>query len=503
MRGHSVSYVNTMKILRHQNTSDKIEISDFDILPIKKTSRKSKFPKSKKVSEKVALGNKGISAANSPKYEVNPLLSLAENLDEKQVFEGIFEVKKTRNMAYLIQRQTKRIYRQTENIRTCGHVMGSYVDFLETSGGVSTIRKIKTCGSVHACPVCQSKILGKRQADLKLTWAEFQSVGGTVYMLTLTAPHKSSDFNDLEDYRRFLSRPVRGKKIRKGLMPALSKFKGHRIWRETISPALSLVADLRVIESTVGIGSGFHPHFHIALFCRAKLEVEELNQLQSMIYELWAKSCVSAGVARPSRLHGVNLQLADHADQYLAKWGLVDEMASNAAKEGKKQGRFSIAELQLFLVDESRRLASGLSREQIRWFLSSYYMGMHGKRLMHWGGPDIKAFKKLHMPGHKEDDKELAHGEDRELLTLKMRVSKRVYIIILSHAWQGVVKTLLETQGAGSVRSFLCDVVNPTLPEKEKIDPSEVLIDPVELRKIEVSEGLIKAQEKDKIGSDG
>ncbi len=51
----------------------------------------------------------------------------------------------------------------------------------------------QTCGSVHACPVCQAKILNERALEAAVGAGGWMAAGNTVLMIGFTMPHDAAD----------------------------------------------------------------------------------------------------------------------------------------------------------------------------------------------------------------------------------------------------------------------------------------------------------------------
>ena len=169
---------------------------------------------------------------------------------------------------------------------------------------------LQTCASVWSCPVCAAKISERRRVDLKAALGSWQAQGGVVWLLTLTHPHTARD-------------------ALAGLLEAETKAL-HRFFSSragvALRDALGSVGHVRAWEVTHGrrreVSNGWHPHFHCLLFLRS--DPGDRQAFESQAFEVWAQTCRLAGLAAPSRAHGVSLEDGSEAAAYVAKLGLED-----------------------------------------------------------------------------------------------------------------------------------------------------------------------------------
>ena len=220
-----------------------------------------------------------------------------------------------------------------------------------------------TCGSIWACPVCDSRIQERRRPEVQkaIDWGKEQ--GYAVVMVTFTFPHKS--FQTLSE---LLSRQTDAfKRLRKGrpwdAMKATAGFKGL----------------IRSLEVTHG-ANGWHPHTHELWFLDSSSE-----GLQSTLAKLWVSACAKAGLVdlTDEKLveafmeHGVDVKEGVTCGDYLAKqddsrrWGFAEEITKATSKSGRAKG----VHPHHFLV----RKAKGDRQRYVE-----YVQGMKGKRQLFW-----------------------------------------------------------------------------------------------------------------------
>ena len=59
---------------------------------------------------------------------------------------------------------------------------------------------------------------------------------------------------------------------------------------------------------------------------------------KTRLYLRWDAYCQKAGLGSPSFQHGIDLRDGSFASNYVAKWGLEDEMTKGHIKKGKAGG---------------------------------------------------------------------------------------------------------------------------------------------------------------------
>lgn len=284
---------------------------------------------------------------------------------------------------------------------------------------------LQTCGSVWACPVCAAKIAERRRAEIVAAMASHKATGGTVTLLTLTTPHQRKD--NLGDLLAMQSKAL------------------HRFWSDRevkkVMADMGLIGQIRALEVTHGRKSdhnnGWHPHYHVLLFCGSGVDLSRFNKAQITdwqvkLYMRWAACCVRAGLGEPSYKHGIKLDDGNKAAKYVSKWGLEDEMTKGHTKKAL-HGETPFDFLRAYLADGTDKQAAALFKEFAETF--------KGKRQLHWSR-GLKARFAI------ED------ASDEELTE---RVEERAVLLglITIDQWRDVLKTdsratVLEIAAAGS-----------------------------------------------------
>jgi plasmid rolling circle replication initiator protein Rep len=105
-----------------------------------------------------------------------------------------------------------------------------------------------------------------------------------VAMLTLTAPHYMGD--NLKE-----------------LLKNMGKAKHHygQIETQEITSNRKCRNLYIATEVKYSDNNGFHPHYHILLILDKPYKAEDLEIIESDLYELWSEKCVKQGLGKPSR----------------------------------------------------------------------------------------------------------------------------------------------------------------------------------------------------------
>lgn len=170
------------------------------------------------------------------------------------------------------------------------------------------------CGNVWGCPVCGSRISRIRRAEMNVLLAWARSEGLVPILLTLTARHGRSD--SLE-------------RLLHGMKEAKRRLRQRAEWRR-----LPFQGSVTATEITHGTRNGWHPHFHELILLRAKSEEEALDMARTL-RSPWLASLRAYGLDGASAAFDV--RGAAEAGNYVAKWGVAEEMTLSGDKAGKTQ----------------------------------------------------------------------------------------------------------------------------------------------------------------------
>jgi hypothetical protein len=299
---------------------------------------------------------------------------------------------------------------------------------------------LQTCGSVWACPVCSAKIAERRRAEIVAAMAAHKAAGGCMNLLTLTAPHQRTD--NLSD-------------LLKKQSLALKKMFADRTVRKVFEE-MGVLGQIRALEVTHGrlseFNNGWHTHYQLLLFCGsgvdlARFDAPQMTDWSVRLYLRWAACCVGAGLGEPSFAHGLKLDDGSKAAQYVAKWGLEDEMTKGHTKKAIN-GETPFDFLRSYLADSTDKQAGALFKEFAETF--------KGKRQLHWS----KGLKKRFAIGDMTDDELAAQQDDYARLlgvitleqwwdVLAVDGSANVLLIAANGGWDAVILYFESIKGRG------------------------------------------------------
>lgn len=302
-----------------------------------------------------------------------------------------------RDRASDILYEPKKLLKEQHRVCACGkHKRDSEQSVsasINTSTGVASLNNVIHCGSVWVCPSCSFKISQERKKELAEAMKACRGKGLHVAMLTLTVPHYMGD--NLKE-----------------LFKKMGKAK-HSLWtnrnsRDYFKSQMPLIGHITATEVKYSDNNGFHPHYHILLILDKQYQAEDLEIIESDLYEFWAEKCVKQGLGKPSRKHGVDLKMGSNAEDmladYIAKWGLAEEMTQSHMKVGKK----NMSSLTMWeVLDLSQMEAS--TRDKYSYIFKTYAKAFKGRRQLFWS----KGLKKL-LSIVETTDEELANKEESE-----------------------------------------------------------------------------------------
>jgi hypothetical protein len=259
--------------------------------------------------------------------------------------------------------------------------------FQSINFGTTHYVNLQICSSVWSCPVCSIKISERRRLEVQSAMQQHESSGGQVLLLTLTNPHYTTDFLPNLLKRQAL---------------AMSRFKGNRSAKKLFA-SVDCIGSIRAWEVTHSDKNGWHPHFHLLLFVRSGLDLEEL---QNCFYKVWANCCRLAKLPIPSLAHGVRLDDGSKAAEYVSKgtWGLDSEMTKGHIKKGVNGGLSPFDLLRLYAYNDDK-CAGALFCE--------YAKAFKGNGQLVWS-PGLKALFAI----NDKSDKQVASSIDEHSILL-------------------------------------------------------------------------------------
>lgn len=185
--------------------------------------------------------------------------------------------------------------------------------------GDQTVRRasykgLVICGNVWGCPVCGARISRIRRAEMNVLLAWARSEGLVPILLTLTARHGRSD--SLEH-------------LLHGMKEAKRRLRQRAEWRR-----LPFEGSVTATEITHGKRHGWHPHFHELILLRADSEEQAVDMARAL-RSPWLASLRAYGLDGAAAAFDV--RGAAEAGNYVAKWGVAEEMTLSGDKAGKTQ----------------------------------------------------------------------------------------------------------------------------------------------------------------------
>jgi hypothetical protein len=287
---------------------------------------------------------------------------------------------------------------------------GKSVDIYKSKKGSFGYGGLITCGSVWVCPVCASKIAEHRRVELKKALDVVPEVlwsGAGVFHLTLTAPHHMG-----ESLLSLLDRMAHARRLMLNRKP----------WKR-FERSVGLQGSIRALEVTHGHLNGWHVHFHVLLIC-ANAEIGNLDELKNEIFQQWRPACLTAGLEAPSEKHGVDLAHGESASNYVAKWGVEDEMTKGHIKQGF-DGNLSPFEFLDKIIDGDDRYKA---------LFQEFHKAFKGRRQLVWS----KGLRDLLRIGSELSDEEISEGQDPDS-ELFAQVTARQWSVILKKEKRGQV----------------------------------------------------------------
>lgn len=262
------------------------------------------------------------------------------------------------------------------------------------STGQAKYTNLIHCSSVWLCPDCSYKISQERKKELAEGMKACRDKGLHVAMLTLTVPHYMGD------------------ELKK-LLKKMSKAK-HSLWtnrnsREYLADQFPMLGHITATEVKYSDNNGFHPHFHILCFLDKQYSSEDLQIIESELYEFWAEKCVKSGLGKPNRRNGIDLKMGSNNEDmladYISKWGMADEMTQAHLKIGKK----NMQSLTMWEVLELAQMEAS-TKDKYSYIFKTYAEAFKGRRQLFWS----KGLKEL-LKVEVKDDEEIANQEDENV----------------------------------------------------------------------------------------
>lgn len=286
---------------------------------------------------------------------------------------------------------------------------GAVPIFRQLDGSSARMAKVKTCGSVWACPVCASKVAEVRRRELAYAMTKHIEAGGYAYLVTFTFPHYMGQA--LEE-------------LMEPFAKARQSFQNSRKWKAVMDQAEKLGV-VNSLEVTYGIGNGWHPHLHMLVFCNpgafGEGEPDEHGRLNSAAIEHlrgeWVRLLEKRGLVDGSNRswatqYGLDVRGGKKAAEYIAKWGhdeswgMSSELTSSHAKTGARDTWGTKDHYTPFQLLAMAKAGDGHAICAFREFVKAF----DGKRMLTWS-KGLKA----HFGIAEMDDEEAATEQELAL----------------------------------------------------------------------------------------
>jgi len=268
--------------------------------------------------------------------------------------------------------------------------------------------------------VCRARITEVRRAELREAFG-----AGSQYhvaMVTVTLQHNQSDA--LADVLAMLR-------------TGWAQTKGGKGW-QIIKHRHDLVGYVTALEVTHG-ASGWHPHLHVLMVGKRALPEAERALLRDVLVDRFGGYVHKLG-GYVSEYHGIEVSEPGAAAEYVAKWGVADELTKAVSKTGGGRGPTQL--LRDFLQGDAR--AGELYQE--------YAAALRGRRQLSWS----RGLRALLQLGAERPDADVAVETVAEDDILLASIPVAGWRVILAHAARG---ELLRAAAAGPavLRAFLLD----------------------------------------------
>lgn len=286
---------------------------------------------------------------------------------------------------------------------------GAIPVFRKLDATSARMAKVKTCGSVWACPVCASKVAEQRRRELAYAMQQHIAAGGYAYLVTFTFPH-------------YIGQTLA--ELMEPFTKARQSFQNCRKWKAVMDQA-EKIGVVNSLEVTYGAGNGWHPHLHMLVFCNpgafAEGDADDQGRLHSTAIEhlrgewvrfLEKNRLVDGGNRTWANQYGLDVRGGKKAAEYIAKWGhdeswgMSSELTSSHAKVGTRDTWGAKDHYTPFQLLAMAKAGDGHAICAFREFVKVF----DGKRMLTWS-KGLKA----HFGIAEMDDDEAAREQELAL----------------------------------------------------------------------------------------
>lgn len=264
-------------------------------------------------------------------------------------------------------------YSSLPRLRKCGKVTvrsSGHVDVRKTGDAVG-FAGLATCSSVHACPVCNSKIQAVRRLEIGVAIAAGAQAGSVAFGAYTLRHRQGQELDHLWRSLSYCFDRVNQDKTVRALRLELGRY-GY----------------IRAQETTHG-AYGWHPHSHPLVFFDRRITPEKLADLHSEEFRAWRAGATRRNLEAPT-MDGQSLRLvtdpSDVLGDYLAKSVFTPSDSLNSSAVGyemtstqTKTGRSGSRTPWEILADLQR---TGNASDLALWH--AWEHGSKGKRALVW-----------------------------------------------------------------------------------------------------------------------
>lgn len=206
--------------------------------------------------------------------------------------------------------------KQAMSVSRCGYCpqrRDKPVLLVREGAGKAYFAGLQSCNSVWLCPKCSARISEERRGELNelLAWA--RSKGYAIFLLTLTGAHTAHMVLDVG-----LSRMKNAKK----------SFHQRKAFRD-----LPMIGNVSATEVTHG-RNGWHSHFHVIVILEPGTGKDVLEALAGE----WLSCLEKYGLTGDAE-RAFDVLAASTVGEYVAKFGVAEEVALSGKKRGRNGSR--------------------------------------------------------------------------------------------------------------------------------------------------------------------
>lgn len=314
---------------------------------------------------------------------------------------------------------------------------------------VSGIMKCKQA----CCPVCAAAMAEFRREELTAANLALVKAAGTPYLMTLTVPHERGEACD---------------ELLTKVQKAFEKLRSSRAWKEIVGGQGASLGTVKAIETTWSLLNGYHPHFHLLLFCTRRAfgegaPVNDDGDLASAAIDRlkaeWLRACLKTGLGSSDKrsdmlARGLNVRGGEKAAAYIAKygreeqWGLSSEMTRHLRKAaGRKladaEAHYTPWQL-LNLAAEGYVLVDREDREyDPRAIYAEWARAMHSRSHLVWS-PGLRG--RLGM-GDVSDEEAVDRAEEKPALNFGAITPEDLSLLLSRNAYGDFLRYVMESCG--------------------------------------------------------